>query len=158
MKRETFNLNFTALVKAFFHSGQKIDPETQDVYWEMLKDIRDEYFTAAVRFCLVECKFFPTIFELTEASQRRSFSTGVVERLKLDEPSADPEVIRNFIEDLVKNCEPKAPQEAFAQRDYTNIDIRCMGCGQIFRLGWANGNEKYVLCEDCNRKEARKFQ
>lgn len=69
MKRETFNTQFVAMASAYPHAADKITPEMQDVYWEMLKGIPDEKFIAGVRECLSRCKFFPTIAELGDASR-----------------------------------------------------------------------------------------
>lgn len=68
MKRQTFNTCFAAMAKAYLYSESKIDPETADVYWEMLKNIPDDKFNLGVRDCLAKCKFFPTIAELGQAS------------------------------------------------------------------------------------------
>jgi hypothetical protein len=67
MTRLFFNQQFAALVAAYTIGG-KIADETQDVYWEMLKDISDEKFAKGVQECLARLKFFPTIAELGEAS------------------------------------------------------------------------------------------
>lgn len=67
MKREFFNKQFSALLAAYTMS-QKLPDEAQDVYWEMLRDIPDEKFGIAVKACLAQCKFFPTISELGEAA------------------------------------------------------------------------------------------
>lgn len=67
MKRDLFNEQFAALCNAYT-IAKKISSESQDVYWEMLKDIPGEKFTQGVRECLASCKFFPTIAELGEAS------------------------------------------------------------------------------------------
>ena len=68
MNRETFNVQFVALVNAYTYAAERVTPESQDVYWQMLKAIPDEKFIAGVRKCLAECKFFPSITELGEAS------------------------------------------------------------------------------------------
>jgi len=68
VKRETFNVGFTAMVKTYAYVGERADVETMDVYWEMLQGLPDEAFNSAVRACLSECKFFPTIAELGEAA------------------------------------------------------------------------------------------
>jgi hypothetical protein len=68
VKRETFNVQWVALVNAFTYAAERVTPESQDVYWEMLKNIPDEKFIAGVRKCLGESKFFPTIAELGDAS------------------------------------------------------------------------------------------
>jgi hypothetical protein len=68
MKRETFNLGFAALVNGYAYAVERVTPESQDVYWEMLKGIPDAKFNEGVRKCLSTCKFFPTIAELGDAS------------------------------------------------------------------------------------------
>lgn len=67
MNREFFNQQFAALVNAYTISRQMSD-ESQDVYWEMLKEIPAEKFAKGVKECLATSKFFPTIAELGEAS------------------------------------------------------------------------------------------
>ena len=66
MKRETFNRNFAAMVSAYTIAS-KLSDESQDVYWDMLKEIPDDSFNQGVRVCLAECKFFPTISEIGDA-------------------------------------------------------------------------------------------
>jgi hypothetical protein len=67
MTREFFNKQFAALCAAY-PTSSKLGDESQDVYWEMLKDIPEPIFAAGVRRCLASSKFFPTIAELGEAS------------------------------------------------------------------------------------------
>src|SRR5690242_7247284 len=67
MKREFFNQQFAALVNAYTIS-HRLSEESQDVYWEMLKDIPDARFAEGVKSCLADCKYFPSIAELGEAS------------------------------------------------------------------------------------------
>ena len=67
MTRLFFNQQFAAMVSAYTIAG-KLSDETQDVYWEMLKDIPDDKFAHGVVECLARLKFFPTIAELGEAS------------------------------------------------------------------------------------------
>src|SRR6266545_989766 len=67
MTRKFFNEQFAALVSAYI-PAQKLPEETQDTYWEMLKDIPEKKFSEGVKQCLAACKFFPTIAELGEAS------------------------------------------------------------------------------------------
>jgi len=67
MTREFFNRQFAALVNAYA-IAQKLSEESQDVYWEMLKDIPEEKFAHGVQECLASSKFFPTIAELGDAS------------------------------------------------------------------------------------------
>ena len=65
MTREFFNRQFAALVAAYT-IAQKLSDVSQDVYWEMLKDLPEDKFAHAVKHCLATCKFFPTISELGE--------------------------------------------------------------------------------------------
>lgn len=67
MTREFFNKQFAALMAVYIYA-QKMPDEGQDVYWEMLKNIPERAFDRGVKKCLGECKFFPTIAELGEAS------------------------------------------------------------------------------------------
>jgi hypothetical protein len=67
MTRLFFNQQFAAMVAAYTIRGKLAD-ETQDVYWEMLKDIPHEKFAKGVQECLAQLKFFPSIAELGAAS------------------------------------------------------------------------------------------
>lgn len=67
MTREFFNKQFTAMVVSY-PNAQKLADEAQDVYWEMLQHMPQDAFHKAVKKCLGECKFFPTIAELGEAA------------------------------------------------------------------------------------------
>lgn len=67
MTRDFFNKQFAAMVNAYA-VARKLSDESQDVYWEMLKDIPDEKFAHGVQECLASSKFFPTIAELGDAS------------------------------------------------------------------------------------------
>ncbi len=66
MRRELFNQMWAALISSF--PNDRVTPETQKVYFEMLKGVPDEAFESGVRKCLATCKFFPAIAELGEAS------------------------------------------------------------------------------------------
>lgn len=68
MDRRTFNIGFTTLVNAFTYAAERVTLESQDIYWEMLHGIPDAAFNQGVRKCLADCKFFPSIAELGEAS------------------------------------------------------------------------------------------
>jgi len=67
VNREFFNRQFAALVSAY-SVAQKLPAESQDVYWEMLKEIPEGKFADGVKECLATSKFFPTIAELGAAS------------------------------------------------------------------------------------------
>lgn len=67
MTREFFNRQFAVLVMAYL-PAQKLPDQTQDVYWTMLQGIPADKFSAGVKKCLAELKWFPTIHELGESS------------------------------------------------------------------------------------------
>lgn len=85
MDRVVFNLSWAALINAFPNS--KVTPESQDVYWTMLKEVPDDLFDRGVKKCLAECTFFPTIHEIGDKS------IGEV----WDHPSYNPHVYREPI-------------------------------------------------------------
>ena len=68
MKAEIFNLGFATLANCFGHIANTIGQlniiEVQKIYWQDLKDIEDEKFTAGVAWCRHHCKYFPSIAEL----------------------------------------------------------------------------------------------
>ena len=66
MDREFFNYNWAALISAFPNS--RVIPESQDVYWSILKDIPEERLEKGINKCLTDCTFFPSIHELGEGS------------------------------------------------------------------------------------------
>ena len=66
MDRQFFNLQWVALISAFPNS--KVTPESQDIYWMMLKDIPEEMFEKGIKKCLTDCTFFPSIHQLGEGS------------------------------------------------------------------------------------------
>lgn len=67
MERKSFNKGFAALVNAFAHAQERISPESQEIYWTILKDIPDDLWLEGVEGCLCDCKFFPSINELGAA-------------------------------------------------------------------------------------------
>ena len=67
MKRDVFNTGFAALVSAYSVAA-KLPDATQDIYWEMLHGLTDSQFDQAVRDCLSDCSFFPTIAEIGNAA------------------------------------------------------------------------------------------
>lgn len=86
MKRDTFNTCFAALVNGYAYAAERVTPESQDVYWEMLKGIPDKQFNQGVRKCLSTCKFFPTIAELGEASLPTKTRVGRYNPYRYSEP------------------------------------------------------------------------
>ena len=84
MNRETFNKGFASLLNAFSYAVDRTTPEAEEIYWQMLKEVRDEKFIEAVFKCVGECKFFPSVSELLE----RIFPA--YERLPSYNPHGDP--------------------------------------------------------------------
>lgn len=64
MTRQEFNLGMAALFAAFSYAQDKTTKESEDVYFEMLKEIPGEVWNEGVKQCLKECTFFPTIHDL----------------------------------------------------------------------------------------------
>jgi len=67
MKRDTFNLGFATLLNAFSYAADRLSPETQEIYWQDLKDIPDKRFQAGVDWCRHHSEFFPSIAKLGAA-------------------------------------------------------------------------------------------
>jgi hypothetical protein len=156
------------LVKAFLYSGQKVDPETQEIYWRSLENLPAQAFLNAVTICLEECEFFPAIAKLREVANRKSFSTGALKQIQIDPPMSKEEGVQ-VLRDLMAKipdvaARPKVHEGVeikkdgnFAQfnRNYIVKVLPCIRCGEMFRLPFANGNEAGVLCKDCNRADAK---
>ena len=168
MTERAFKIGWATLINAFAVSSQTVTPETQDIYWKLLSKLPESAFMNAVTTCLEECKFFPAIAELREAAYRKAFRTDALKQMQLDPPMPKEQakdVLKNLIASLPDKAIPKVceyfpwqhsevqKETNFAQfnRDYIVRDLPCIGCGQIFRLPFANGNEEHVLCEACNR-------
>jgi hypothetical protein len=109
VKREFFNQQFAALVSAYT-IAQKLSDESQDVYWEMLKDIPEEKFAAGVRKCLAELKWFPTISELGNASlpkttktirQRARFATVELDWYQQAQENREPDALPDNVRRLI---------------------------------------------------------
>jgi|TARA_R100000093_G_scaffold38337_1_gene20168 hypothetical protein len=64
MERIEFNKGMAILVAAYIYSQEKVNPATEEAYWVVLQDAPAEKFLLAVKECMVECKFFPSIHEL----------------------------------------------------------------------------------------------
>ncbi len=64
MTKREFAKGFAVLFAAYFYSQEKVSPATQEAYWVVLQDAPANKFHLAVKECLVECKFFPSIHEL----------------------------------------------------------------------------------------------
>jgi len=67
MTRKTFNQGLAMLFNAFTYAQERTTPETEEVYWHVLKHIPDAKFNEGVIKCLMDCKFFPAIAEIIEA-------------------------------------------------------------------------------------------
>ncbi len=66
-KKETMNQeNFTKgwAMLLTLPNSERVTPASQDIYWEMLKDIPDAIWARGVKDCLREKTFFPTIHDL----------------------------------------------------------------------------------------------
>jgi hypothetical protein len=109
MTRDVFNTQFTALVNAYTIASKLAD-ESQDVYWTMLQDIPDDKFCAGVRRCLAECRFFPTISELGNASlpkitqtirQRARFKTVELDWYQQAQENREPDALPDDIRRLI---------------------------------------------------------
>jgi hypothetical protein len=64
MTRQDFNKAMTALLAAFNYAQEKTTKESEDIYFEMLKDIPAAIWNEGVKKCLKESTFFPTIHDL----------------------------------------------------------------------------------------------
>lgn len=64
MNREAFNRGMAALLNGFGYAVNKVTPESEEIYWDMLQEIPTDIWNAGVRKALAECMFFPTIHEL----------------------------------------------------------------------------------------------
>ena len=64
MKREIFNQGFATLVNGYAYAQDRVTPESQDIYWAMLKDVPDDVWLWGIRKCLADYKFFPSINEI----------------------------------------------------------------------------------------------
>ena len=64
MTRDSFNNGMAALLNGFAYAVNKVTPESEDIYWDILKDTPSDIWDKGVRRALAECMFFPTIHEL----------------------------------------------------------------------------------------------
>lgn len=64
MTKQAFNLAWASLLNAFSGQAERMTGESQDVYWEILRNIPDDLWAKGVKECLANCKFFPSIHEL----------------------------------------------------------------------------------------------
>ncbi|MEX0805225.1 MAG: hypothetical protein WD688_18170 [Candidatus Binatia bacterium] len=72
MNQKFFKERFMALVAGFPNSSARVTAKTEQVYFEALKTLPEEEFNHAVRHCLLDCNFFPTIHELYNRRDDRS--------------------------------------------------------------------------------------
>src|ERR1041385_6670043 len=66
MNREVFNKWFAILVNSF--PSERVTPDTQDIYFEMLGPIPEKFFIEGIKRILSEKTFFPSISEIGDAS------------------------------------------------------------------------------------------
>lgn len=66
MSRAAFNKQFGVLLSAFAYAVEKINPDTEEVYWQVLKDLPEDRFGEGVLKAIGESKWFPTVAELLE--------------------------------------------------------------------------------------------
>lgn len=64
MNRQEFNSGFMALLTGFAYAEKKTNLQTEDLYFEMLKEIPVEVWNEGIKECLRELTFFPTIHDL----------------------------------------------------------------------------------------------
>jgi hypothetical protein len=64
MNRSHFNNGMAALLNGFSYAVNKVTPESEEIYWDMLQDVPSDIWQVGVRKALSECMFFPTIHEL----------------------------------------------------------------------------------------------
>lgn len=148
MKREFFNQQFAALVNAYTISRQLAD-ESQDVYWEMLKDIPDAKFAEGVKECLATSKFFPTIAELGDASL-----PPVIDRSAGLPPVDRPWPLLNWREQL-REVEKEREQKAITEAR----SARCIlpepeGANELTHYKWPQRDGITVYCTE---EEAKKI-
>ena len=63
MTEEVFRTGFAALLNSLPNS-ERVTPETQAVYYSILREIPDDLWQEGVKSCLSDCTFFPTIHDL----------------------------------------------------------------------------------------------
>lgn len=61
MTRKSFNEGWAALLNGGLANADKVTPETQELYFGMLKEIPDDIWNWGVKVCLKTLTFFPTI-------------------------------------------------------------------------------------------------
>ena len=62
MTEENFKNQFAVLLNSF--PSDRVTPETQSIYWSMLKEIPDGYWIEGIKKCLASCTFFPTVHDI----------------------------------------------------------------------------------------------
>lgn len=64
MNRNEFNTGMAALLAGFAYAQDKTTRETEDVYYELLKDIPNDIWIAGVKKALATSTYFPSIRDL----------------------------------------------------------------------------------------------
>lgn len=152
MKQEIFKTGWATLLNAFPNNNNT--PETQKIYWQMLVTLYDEAFEDAIRICLNECKFFPTIAELREAGSRRSFDTGALDQMRLDPPMPKGQAQKTLRDMIARLPDPVFRNDKpFQQKNLGAARVRCIRCGTLCLLPYSDGIDRLVICEPCNERE-----
>jgi len=173
MTEDSFILGFATLVNGIPSNREKIGIETRDIYWHELREIPNDLWQQGIRRCLKACKFFPTIKEIGDSclygkmeivapgryiplSWEQGLRYELEERAKLkqiagatmpNETPASRSEAKIILQKLAKGLPETEPQETLI----TKI-LRCVGCGNEFRVPMANTWQNSVICESCNAK------
>jgi hypothetical protein len=109
MNRKVFNEQFAGLLAGCTRTDRtRISDATQDVYWEMLKEIPAPMFIRGVKKWLAQSGFFPSIPDLGEACTGSRDWLRELARLKdaatkkIEGPRPSPEAIKSVQEQLAK--------------------------------------------------------
>lgn len=187
MKQQSFTQGYMALLAAF--PLAKVSDETQQVYWQMLKDIPDQEWNDGLKKCLATARFFPSINELGtacigEEKEHDACDPWRTRQHYREGRNADWRTLLN--ERLAEERRPKLPEPApvyklsapvkepyrpvfdadaylarihnklrgdsgFLQKRTTVVKVSCVQCGAGLLLPFADGTEKFAICEECNR-------
>ena len=173
MTEDSFLLGFATLVNGIPSNREKIGMETRDIYWHELREIPNDLWQQGIRRCLKACKFFPTIKELGDSClygkmeivapgryiqltweqglkyelEERAKPKQIAEAKALIEIPASRAEAKVILQKLASELPETEPQETLI----TKI-LRCVGCGNEFRVPMANTWQNSVICESCNAK------
>lgn len=97
MTERFFRERWLGLLAAYPNAGN-VTNETQRMFWEMLKDLSEDKFDHAVRQCINQCKYFPTVAEI-----RQHLPVKKVEPFKQLPPpeEVDLEKGRAFLDEII---------------------------------------------------------